>query len=251
MGVLVLSGVTLLASSDSQNRDASQWTADDVYRILHNSPWTKTVKVSHSERGLANDNGAAVPNNNSRPAGSTPGRMGGMGRRGGGGTVSNSSTSSSKGSSGSNSSTEEVIIQWQSALPVRLASAKDTEQDLSTVANQAPNEYLIGVIGIRLSDIGGPGARLDSSTPTEEETESLKNHLMSGASLLRGGHEPLAPSKVELDQGKDGRIVFHFPKSDPITSKDKAVEFRINTEGSKIQKKFILKEMEYENRLEL
>ena len=121
------------------------------------------------------------------------------------------------------------------------------------MAKQPFDEYIVGVVGLRLADIGGRGASLDASTTTEDdqEVQRLKKSLKNAASLLRSGHEPLVASSVELDQGKDGRTVFHFPKSDPITSREKSVEFRITTAGTKIQKKFVLKEMEYGGRLEL
>ena len=254
MCLILLSASAVLASSDSWDRDASQWTTDDVYRILHDSPWTKTVKVSHSERNLASDNGPppAGPSNTGRAAGSMPGRMGGMGRRGGGAvTTGGSNQGSGNASKTSSSSTAEVTIQWQSALPIRLATARDAGQDLRAVTTQPSNEYVIGVIGVRLSDFGGPVASLDSSTITDEGKEALKNRLKNAASLVRSGHDPLVPSSVDLDHGKDGRVVFHFPKSDPIMSKDKAVEFQISTAGKKIQKKFLLKDMEYADHLAL
>jgi hypothetical protein len=56
---------------------------------------------------------------------------------------------------------------------------------------------------------------------------------------------------VELNQGADGRILFYFPKAEPITLGDKTVEFRLIAGRTEIRKKFPLKEMEYKGKLEL
>lgn len=257
LGGLLVAAVSVWASSDVQNSDAAQWSGRDVYLILHNSPWTKSVKVSRSEKNVFNNNpsGGSVPSNTGS-AGSTPGRMGGMGGgmgRRGGGTYSSGPRSGSSGgnSSGSSNSSAEVLIQWQSALAVRLAAAKDAGEDASAVAGQPSNEYIVAVIGLPLADVGGHGPGLDSGETDQEGTERIANRLKSGTALLRPGHEPLAPSSIQFDQGKDGRMLFHFPKTDAITLKDKTVEFRITATGTKVEKKFVLKEMEYQGRLEL
>ncbi|HEX4770800.1 MAG TPA: hypothetical protein VH351_08235 [Bryobacteraceae bacterium] len=65
------------------------------------------------------------------------------------------------------------------------------------------------------------------------------------------GHERLSPTKVELNQGRDSRTIFHFEKSEPITTRDKDAEFRITSERTEIKKKFALKDMEYQGKLDL
>lgn len=225
----------------------AQWSSDDVYDILHRSPWSRTVKVSHSEKAFENDNAspdANVPVNN--------GTAGGMGRRRMGGTYSSAAPRSSNRPTSPGSMSAEVLVQWQSALPVRLAADKAAGRDPADFKEQTPQNYMIGVVDLPLVDIGGRAATLDSgSTTDEEEKQRLAKLLQGGTQLLRPGHDALKPTKVELDQGKDGRIVFYFPKSDPITAADKTVEFRMAVAHTKIEKKFPLKEMEYHGRLDL
>jgi hypothetical protein len=254
----LLGAAVLWASSDVPDGPPSQWSSHDVYEILHKSPWSRTVKVGHSEKGMDTDNGPVAGSAPSNPG--TAGRMGGMGgmggRRGmgGGGYGGAGASGGSSGTSTStHSSTAEVMIQWQSALPVRLAAAKEAGQDLNTVASQPSNEYVIGVVGLPLVDVGGRAASMDSAPTTDQdEAERIEKRLQSSTSLAWSGGEPEAPSSVELDQGKDGRMVFHFPKTDhPITEKDKSAKFRIATNGTKIQRIFELKEMEYQGKLEL
>jgi len=69
--------------------------------------------------------------------------------------------------------------------------------------------------------------------------------------VLSFGSQRLNPTKVELNQGRDGRTVFHFEKSEPVTVQEKDAEFRITSDHMEIKKKFALKEMEYQGKLEL
>lgn len=177
-----------------------------------------------------------------------------MGRRGGG-----RPTTYSSGSGGNrNTSSEpklgptEVTIQWQSALIVQMAAAKNAGETVNPASFKPSSEYVIGVIGLPITALGGRAASVDSdNTLSGEEERQIEDRVKSSASILRSGHEALTPSKVELDQGADGRMVIHFPKSDPITASEKSVEFRLATGHAEVRKKFPLKEMEYQGKLEL
>jgi len=180
-----------------------------------------------------------------------------MGRRGmGGGGRSQRTYSSGSGgngnASGGRSGPTEVTIQWQSALVVRMAAAKRAGDSVDPASFKPLDEYVIAVIGLPITAVGGPAASADANnTLTAEEEQRVEEHVKSSASILRSGHEPLTPVKIELDQGKDGRMLIHFPKSDPIKASDKSVEFRLAIEHAELRKKFPLKEMEYRGKLEL
>jgi hypothetical protein len=252
---LLIAPLALLASSNLQNSDPAQWTGPQIFAILNNSPWSKTLKMSFlsdNAGALGNQNTGSATGSNSQP----PPGAGGMGRRGGMGGGGRSRAYSSGGSgasnSGSRSGPTEVTIQWQSALIVRMAATKKAGEPVDPASFQPLNEYVIAVIGLPITAVGGPAASADSAnTLTPEAEQRLQDHIRSSASLLRSGHEPLAPTKVELDQGADGRMLLHFPKSDPIRPSDKSVEFRLVTVHSELRKKFPLKEMEYQGKLEL
>jgi hypothetical protein len=142
----------------------------------------------------------------------------------------------------------EVVVQWQSALPVRLAEAKSSGGAADPAAAKPLNEYVIAVIGLpkaRLVSQGPPGSSDDDTTGTR-----IADRLKS-ITVLSVGHEQLNPTKVELDQGRDGRTVFHFEKSEPITLQDKSAELRITGERMELKQKFALKEMEYQGKLAL
>ncbi len=256
----IAGGTLLFAASDWQKSDPAQWSSNDVYQILNNSPWSKIVKTSFTN---AKDSGD--PLSSQSPTGSTPpppttgGSLPGTGRRGGGYGGSSSRTYSSGDSSKSSKSEPsysqgptEVTIQWQSALPVQIAAAKkaDTSADISNI--KPLDNYVIAVIGLPMRAIGGRAASVDSDQTTdEEEAKSLEDRLKQSTELLAGGHEAMHPTKVELNQGADGRILLYFPKNDPITIGEKTVEFKLVAGHTEIRKKFTLKEMEYKGRLEL
>ena len=122
-----------------------------------------------------------------------------------------------------------VTIQWQSALPVRLALAK---KDGAPVDPAPLDEYVIAVAGFTATTYG--------LTPRK---------LRSTISLIRSGHERVYPSKVDIPD--DQTVVFHFPKKDPIVPTDKHVEFQLFVKKIHLNKKFDLKEMQFRGRLEL
>ena len=123
-----------------------------------------------------------------------------------------------------------VTIQWQSALPIRLAMAK---KDGSAVdASAAPEEYVVVVSGLTASTYG--------LTPRK---------LKSTISLIRSGHERVYPSRVDIPDSQT--VVFHFPKKDAISLDDKHVEFQLFTKKIHLNRKFVLKEMQFRGRLEL
>jgi len=257
-------GAVLCAASDWQKNDPAQWTGNDIYQILNNSPWSKIVKTTVTNaKDPAGQLSDQTPGGGTAPPPPNTGQLPGVGRRGygGGGYGSSSRTYSSghtNGSSQSNTTSSsgqgptEVTIQWQSALPVQIAAAKkvDENADLSTI--KPLDNYVVAVIGLPIRAIGGRAASVDSDQTTdEEETKNLENRLKSSTQLLRSGHEALTPIKVELNQGADGRILLYFSKSDPITTAEKTVEFRLIAGHTEIRKKFTLKEMEYHGKLEL
>jgi hypothetical protein len=71
-------------------------------------------------------------------------------------------------------------------------------------------------------------------------------------SLIRTGHNPVYRAKVEVSEGGQERVVlFYFAKTDPIELADKEVEFRLSTTPLGVTRKFALKGMKYQGKLEL
>jgi hypothetical protein len=267
---LVCAGA-LLAATDWQKTDPGQWTSDDVYQILNNSPWSKSVKTTVTNARDPNDQlGNESPHQTAPPngggtwgnSGQMPG-MGGAGRRGGygnggygnGGYGTGGYGGRSAGSGRPNANSDagtQVTIQWQSALPVQIAAAKKADPNADITNINPVDEYVIAVIGLPVRALGGRAASIDTDQTTDEdESKALEARLKQSTELLASGHEAIHPTKVALNQGADGRILLSFPKTDPITIGEKTVEFRLVAGRTEIRKKFNLKEMEYHGKLEL
>ncbi len=197
---IALTAAAALGFSGWQNGDPSQWNSDDVYRILHNSPWTKTVKLkttNDSSGALSNETPGSGSSPNNAPMPTSMG--GGMGRRGMGAGRSGATYSSGRGGSAPSNpkvGPTEVTIQWESALIV-MAAAKSAGGAVDPASSKPSDEYVVAVIGLPITALGGPAASADSdSTVSGEEEQRIAEHVKSSASILRSGHAPLSPSKV-------------------------------------------------------
>jgi hypothetical protein len=241
----------LLALNNWEKEDPSQWTSEEVYQILNNSPWAKSV-TTVTTRGYGQSGGNNGTWGEGSPGGGGMGRMGGGGWGGMGGGMGGG-----RGRGGRQSQQQQgptVTLQWASALPVRLAEAKlngasADAADAKPAGNTKPmNQYVIAVIGFPKS---GFEAR-DSSNGSNDSNDDaqLTDHLKT-ITVLAFGDDRLNPTKVELNQGRDGRAVFYFDKVESVNAKTKDVEFRIAGQSMELKKKFPLKEMEYQGKLEL
>jgi hypothetical protein len=240
---MVVGSVALAGSAAWQKEGPTQWTSEDVYQILNDSAWSKSVKVSVARTtGYGGGQGSGGGNGGvwgeGMPGGGGMGRGGmgggGMGRRGRGYPPAEQSN--------------PVTVQWASALPVRLAETKMGGGTPDAGALKAMDEYVIAVIGLPKS--GFQPRQSSDSSGSDSDGEALADHLKV-ITVLSSGHQRLNPTKVELNQGRDGRAIFHFEKSEPITLEDKDAEFRITSDRMEIKKKFALKDMEYQGKLEL
>lgn len=235
------------ASSSWQKDDPSQWTSADVYQILNNSAWSKSASVNiatapgYGNSGSNGGNGGTWGSDGPMPGG-------GMGRMGGGGMGGGGMGRGRGGGYPRNQQSTTVTVRWESALPVRLAEAKTSGGPVDPAALKPLSEYVIVVIGLPKSGFGSQGPTTGSGDDSED---SRLADRLKAVTVLSFGHEQLNPTKVELDQGRDARAIFHFDKSEPITLENKNAEFRITAERMELRKKFALKDMEYQGKLEL
>ena len=231
---LLLGAGVAIAGSTWDKDDPSKWTTEDVYKLLNNSPWSKSVRVT----GVAQ-------------SGRTPGGMGrgGLGGMGGGmGGMGGGMGRRRSGYPPAEQSTE-VIVQWQSALPVRLAEARQDSGSADAAAMKPLREYVIAVLGLPTSRLLAKGPSGDSGSDDTDDANIAER--LKSITVLSVSHEHLNPVKVELNQGRDGRAIFHFERSEPITLQDKSAEFRITGERAEIKQKFALKDMEFQGKLAL
>jgi hypothetical protein len=234
-----------LAASSWQKSDPSEWTSEDVYQILNNSPWSKSVNVNVARASGYGDQGPGNGGNGGTWGEGIPG--GGIGRGSGGWGGGGMGRGRRNGGYPPAEQTT-VTVQWESALPVRLAEAKNSGGAVNPAVMKPLDQYVITVIGLPASGFRPKGPTSNSDSDSGDTT--LADHLKV-ITVLSFGNKRLNPTKVELNQGRDGRAIFYFEKSEPITLHDKDAEFRITSDRMEIKKKFALKDMEYQGKLEL
>ena len=243
--LLVLLGVGLLARSTSdfwKEKAYTQWTDDEITRMLSDSPWAQSSKANTqgSRQGMGRQGG-------------------GMGRRGGWGYPGGGYPGGGGGYPGSGEWTPQftATIRWQTALPVRealLRQSGSTKTDDSSVLTAPVTSYVIAVLGVPetlpSSGRGRYGRRSDDDRSREDRDADLLDRLKSATYLSRKDKASIFPEKVARAQ--DGTtILFTFARSAPISLDDKEVEFVTRFGPAEIKHKFKLKDMVYQGRLEL
>lgn len=237
-----LLAVALWADDFWEKKKFTEWTEKEVNKMLTSSPWAASVDVR-----------IGMPMG---PMGGRGGRGGGMGGPpGGGGGFGGEGGPETGGGGGRPGGFEgpdvppavPVIIRWQTALPVRQALARArfgaeaaTSPEAAQMLAAEQRTYVIGVAGLPPMFLRGA------------EPEKLK----AAAVLKVKGHEPLHAADVRFSR-QDNRITLFlvFPRTEPggyvIRLDDGEVEFALRLAGGDIRRKFKLKDMVYEGKLEL
>ena len=75
---------------------------------------------------------------------------------------------------------------------------------------------------------------------------------MSSTRLVIKGHGEIRPSDVKVTtEYSNSDVRFYFPKTAPISLDDKEVTLECHPSGMKLEQKFHVKEMRYQNKLAL
>ena len=139
---------------------------------------------------------------------------------------------------------KDVFIRWHTALPIKQAivvsrygKEAETHEDAVKMLTREENFYVVGVAGV-------PGRGF---TP-----EVMKG----GARLNSGKLAPITPVDVQIGQDPGGTNIFLiFPRKQPgahvFTLDDKEVEVAVDVPNLKFKKKFKLKDMVYNGKLEM
>jgi hypothetical protein len=237
------------------HKPPARWTSEDVQHILTDSPWAKQGSarfpqiLEHDESpgsAQADPNAAGVGSRAGMPLpGGKIGRWdGGVGRDPGG------------------LPSLPVTVRWDSALPVRQALMRSGEANEMLARSAA--DYIITIVGL------WPGERPKTAEPDDDDSWSanpsdiptehekpgppglghMREELLGSTRLLLKGQKPIAPEDVTLD-GKTGAIHFFFPRTSPITLKDREVKMTAQFGSMRVVEKFRLKDMTDKGNLEL
>jgi hypothetical protein len=223
MQMLCLCLVALLFFDDPpwKTKRAADWTDAETKQILTSSPWaamtTPTIKRETQRQPMTHGGGVNVQG------------VPGLGRR-------RNSQQTQDETSSSSDSAQPMNIRWESALPIREAELKARE---TTAPDVDENHYAIAVYGLP--------TRL-----AKPDAQALGDHLKGQGNLKREGQKEVKPSSVQVIQRDDGLvIVFLFPRTREITTKDSRVEFNAQIGPYQITQSFHLDEMVYQGKTEL
>jgi len=250
MSTLALRLIMLLAVVTSVGFTADFWTARDflewnekeVSKLLTNSPWARTVSMTMGGGGGGGRGGGGRGGGGRGGGGGGGGFGGGGGGGGGGGTRTPGSYGGGYGGPGMQ---RNFIVRWMSALPVKQALVKaqygeeaGTAEEAQEFINRTETHYVVGVSGFpsRMAQMG------------QRDPDRLKQESF----LKRKGKENIFPEDFQMRGGEEEAEVFlMFPRTDAITLDDKDVELQLKMGQITIKRKFKLKDMVYNDKLEL
>ncbi len=140
-----------------------------------------------------------------------------------------------------------VTLIWQTALPVRQALIKrqygaeaGTSPEAKAKLDQVNQVYALILVGLpkfALADAEG----------------DKKAALLDVTTLSVSGKPPLKAVDVQVSGGRGptGNVSFLFPRTTTFTPEDKEVQFSTKFDKSGIKKKFKLKDMVFNGKLEM
>jgi hypothetical protein len=233
VAVLALTGMAL-GQEFWVKKDYTQWTEKEVQKIMTDSPWSKDVTVATAPPGGSSlDMGSGGGGGGGGEEEGGGGGGGGGGSRGGGG-----------GRGGGGSNTVKLTISFRSAVPLkqavvksRMAAGGDVPADAKEFLGREETYYVVMASGL-------PQRMLrDARDPDELKKSQIK----------RGKKTPVAPADVQFQQGQRQTVdvLFLFPKTDPIVEADKEIEVILRLGKFDFKKKFALKDMVFNGKLEM
>ena len=132
--------------------------------------------------------------------------------------------------------TVQLLVRWESALPVRAAELKAHEPAPPTLSDDG---YVIAVYGVPASFAKGDPA-------------SLGKPLREQAALRREGKKDVLPTRAEVFELESNVVVIYlFPLSAEIGKKDSIVEFRALIGRLQVSQHFLVQEMQFQGKPEL
>ncbi len=267
--------LVLFASDFWKTKDSSQWTSEEINKLLSESPWAraKTVQPEQSmpQRGMGRRGGGFGFPGGGYPGGGYPGGGypgGGGGYPNGGGSYPGGSNGGGSNGDGSQVGPMNLTIRWDSAVPVQQALMRQgvgQADELKAATAATEKYYVVEVLGLQLPQSRGrsssyPDDQNSNSTSNNDDdnprqnrsNDALRSQLLDSAQLAPKGKSSIYAQDVQIDgpDGIDG-VRFLFPRTNPINAADKEVDFILNIRRIKVEEKFHLNDMQYEGKLAL
>jgi len=223
IGLLIVFAFCMMAAEFWQ-KPFTQWSDKDATRMVTDSPWAKSTSISMS----------------GPPA---PAGLGGGGGFGHGGLPGGPQGGADAGGPGMSFN---IVARWESALPIRQAQVRlkfgaeaDKSADAAKFLAEDEKAYEIVLSGPLGGFLMGPP---EAVAKTLTDVTVLSSH--------RTGE--IKPTHIELSPpGRSMDVLFVFPRSMPFMADDKEVEFSTKLGKSTLKYRFKLKDMVYNDKLEL
>ena len=244
---LALGTGALYAADFWEKKNYTEWSDKEVRKMVNSSPWARRLDISMG-RGMMLPGADEGREEASAMSGDTSGaECADCAGDGGGAVVGADQTGGrSVGSMYDDVPRVRVYLRWVSALPVRQAitrlkfgeEAGSSPEAAETLEREETN-YIISVASLPARMVGG-------------DIQQLKSRV----ALNIKSKEPITPDDIVSRRREEGvELYFFFPKghdgSHVITAADKEVEFVLKLRNMDIKRKFKLKDMVYNGRLEL
>jgi hypothetical protein len=235
----------LLAAEPWKTKEYTQWSDEEISKVLSDSPWAKEKTVAPQQamqqRGMSRRGGGGF---------GYPGGGGGGGYPGGGG--GGYPGGGQGGGQGGGVSSMNVTVRWESGMPIQHALLREgpgSADEAKAAADASAKDYVIAVLGFRL-----PNQQRSRSSDSDDDQDRgaqskdrLRSQLLDAAELTPKGKNSIYAEDVQIDGS--GEIRFLFPRSTAIVTGDKEVDFVLQVRGIKVEQKFHLNDMQYQGKL--
>ena len=231
--VCLLAIVTVAIAQESwAKKPFNQWNDEDLKKFMTDSPWAKSQTMSTSAPG---GGGVDMGPGGGGGGGDDEGGGGGGGGRGGGGGAA--------GGGGRRAATINLVMSWQSALPVKQANVRskmrgpgEVPADAQSYLNTPDEFYVVLVEGM----------------PQRIAQQALADQAKVKKSYIKAGKREIPLAKVATrSAGGNVDVVLFFEKTDAIKVEDNEVEVDAKLGMFEMKKKFRLKDMVVNGKLEL
>jgi hypothetical protein len=251
-----LFAVALFAADFWKTKDYTQWSSEEVTKVLTDSPWAKEITVSSGQQGQQRRGGGR----RGGMGGGFPGGGGGGGYPGGGGGYPGGGGGGypSGGGGGTGGIHEQVVVRWDSAQAIQHAllrqgyhpaSSDDASKDKDAskpAVDINQKYYVVSVLGLSMPSRRGDS---DSSDNDRQSADDLRSRFLDAAVLIPKSKIAIQAEDVQFE-GRNGSVAmrFLFPRTFPI-SDEKEIVFQFQSQGVKFDHKFKLTDMQYQGKL--
>lgn len=226
-------------------KDYSSWSSEDLKKVFGASPWAKDVTISTNAPGLS-DNTSGDPGSSGSGGGRRNGGGGGgepsLGGGGAGGAGGAGGGGRGDGGSAGGAGPIQLVVSWRSALPLKEAVVKarvgaaEVPADAKAFLDKNEEQYVVMIEGM-------PNRFAQAA---QQDDKKLKE------SVLKVGKREIHLANATFSRkGTKTDILLMFPRTDAIKVDDNEVEVVARLGQLDVKKKFKLKEMIFNGKLEL